>query len=165
MFVNNSAYAVLAGQKLSNLQFRNERVSVSLKEFQQTIAVASSSEHSYYSSNNHDFIGHATLKSTYLLDSWVLRKVRAIPMAVVGIVKTIYHLFMAILSTPWLASDSDYFTARCFMIVRDLEEIVGRLVTIFHDTLGTYMVEEALFYKDDYQRVLNNKTFGAIQLY
>lgn len=90
-------------------------------------------------------------KKDYKEDQWISRKIKAIPKALSsGIVKSIGHVlaatFLAILG------DTKGSKAYIFSSARDLEESIGWLFTLFDDTKGSYLVNDAKFMKDCYMK-------------
>ncbi len=92
-----------------------------------------------------DTIFSSFSKST---EGWMGRKVVALPLAAVAIVKVIYHLSMSLfegLKSTYLQDTDAKMYAFC--VGRDLEEFLGHLITLFSDRVGCYLVEESAYQK------------------
>lgn len=88
------------------------------------------------------------------------RKWKAIPLAIVGLLKVVYHLVLTVLSIPVACYDSKYAKANLFNMGRDFQEVYGRLKTICDDEEGSYHVQESQFHKDCYQYWISPKKPG-----
>jgi hypothetical protein len=81
------------------------------------------------------------------------RKIIAIPNALYsGILKTAYHTALIVFRGVPDATFKDTCSLRVntYHLIRDLEETCGWIVTLFHDKVGSYLVEESLFHKAAY---------------
>lgn len=95
----------------------------------------------------------------YKSDGWLARKVFALPMAAwSGIVKTTYHLAIAILiGIPTsLFNEGRRFKANLFNAARDFQECFGRILSIIDDKSGLYHIEESQFHKSCYEAFNKN---------
>lgn len=104
----------------------------------------------------HGDVNFEDVKKLYTSEGWLGRKVRALPNALgSGIVKTIYHLAVAvIIGIPGAFFDGGkFFQAQIYKIVRDLQEALGYIVLVFNDRLGLYLIEESQFQKTCYDIV------------
>ena len=101
---------------------------------------------SYFNTAYSDF------QESYEENGYWGRKFFAIPGAIHGILKTIYHLAATILYGTYRSIRGDHrpIQANLFKAVRDLEETWGRLVTLGNDQRGSYLVQESLFQKECY---------------
>ena len=79
---------------------------------------------------------------------WLTRKITAIPLAIYGLISTIYHLAKGILFLPKVFFDQgETLKLHGACVIRDLQETFGRIASIFHDTYGLYHIQEARFHK------------------
>jgi len=86
------------------------------------------------------------------------RKITALPCAAFGLIKTTYHFALALISTVHVfRRDTTPLKVYLFCCVRDLEESLGRLVTVIHDRWGSSLVQESTFQKERYFRALKEK--------
>ena len=102
---------------------------------------------------NYDNINFEKFNAKYSSNGWVGRKILAIPMALFsGIIKTIYHLAIAILiGIPrCLFGNSKYLKSQIFSFVRDLQESLGFIITLFKDNYGLYNIQKSQFNKSCY---------------
>ncbi len=77
------------------------------------------------------------------------RLVEAIPaFAYSALVKTTYHIALALLNT--VKGNFTLARSNIYAFVRDLDEAGGWLLKIFHDKLGSYVVQRSLFQKSCY---------------
>ena len=82
-------------------------------------------------------------------ETWVGRKIWAIPNMVIGIIKTISHLALSALMYM-VGAPSEFINLYKYCAIRDLEEIYGNFVLIFHDKLGLYHIQQAQFQRQCY---------------
>lgn len=100
--------------------------------------------------------GHVTYPdydAEYKSGGYVQRKMIAIPSALIaGIVKLIYHFAIGIfVGIPKACcGENKYLKVAAYRMVRDLEEALGWIITLFNDKRGTYLVQESLFQKECY---------------
>lgn len=100
----------------------------------------------------------------YSADGWLGRKVIALPAAAwSGVVKTIYHLALAIfIGIPKAFSDQKpYLRALLFHAARDLQESYGQLASLFNDRYGQFHVQESQFQKACYGCFIANAVYTA----
>lgn len=91
---------------------------------------------------------------------WVGRKVIALPAAAwTGVVKTTLNLALAILFgiPKALFDDGTYFKAQIFHVCRDLQAAAGRIISIFNDEYGLYLIEESQVQKKFYEIFLDDE--------
>ncbi len=81
---------------------------------------------------------------------WFGRKLIALPLASIGIIKAIYHLSMVFFKGLYHEKRSTCMQMYTYAAVRDLEESFGRIVTLFSDKRGRYLVEESIYQKSCY---------------
>ncbi len=68
-----------------------------------------------------------------------------------GILKTVAHLFKALVQALFVSKDS---ALRAFYKAgRDLEETLGSVIRLFHEAAGAYLMEEAHFYREVYDQM------------
>lgn len=63
-----------------------------------------------------------------------------------GVVKSIYHLALALFkgTAKWISQkDSSYFKSHLYTAAREVEQGTGWFIRIFHDRLGSYLIEDA----------------------
>ncbi len=127
-------------RKVFNMGFRSEIGKVSFWQF-------ASQDRQYHNSQN------ATNWPSYMYS------LLGIPLAVwCAVAQTIYHLALIALDTISTlfctpCYSSDYCTvlqARCFCIIRDLQESFGWLLSIFDDRWGEFNIQESAFHKSCY---------------
>lgn len=86
-------------------------------------------------------------------NSWFCRKIIAIPVALwAGVVRNTVNIALAIfLGIPKAFSDRGrYLKTNLFNIVRNFEEMVGRIIGIAWDRFGLYLIHESQFQKGCY---------------
>ena len=96
--------------------------------------------------------GDVTLNSfekKHVSDGWLARKFSAIPYIAWDVLQLIYDLFSG------LGGAQDKRSPISYIAVRDLEEIAGRVVTLFSDKVGAFLVQDALFQKKCYEYINN----------
>lgn len=103
----------------------------------------------------------------YKSEGWCGRKVSALPYALLGMIRCIFHFvrsffnFLKAHAALWLDVDATAFEAKrayriscwaadVFNVVRDLEEVAGNLLRLFHDKTGSYLVGDSLYHKEMY---------------
>ncbi|MBA3239076.1 MAG: DnaJ domain-containing protein [Parachlamydiaceae bacterium] len=92
---------------------------------------------------------HNAVNDEGISETCLGRKIWAIPNMLIGVVKTIYHLALSALMYV-VGAPSEYVDQYLFCAIRDVEEIYGNFVLIFHDKLGLYHIEQAQFQKQCY---------------
>jgi hypothetical protein len=92
----------------------------------------------------------------YVEKGWFGRKFSTIPLALLGVVKVIYHTACAIFGgfVKALTDDGVYASAQRFNIQRDCQEIYGRFISLYNDKLGQYHIQESSFNKSCYAHFL-----------
>gem|GEM_PF-4779093 len=111
----------------------------------------------YIEENDLNFTyGKATFKAykqaTHDSDGWVGRKFY-IPVGLLVVsIKTIYHVALTIFQGIPKACFGNFLPLKnnVYCLVRDVEEALGYVLTLFSDRLGTYLVQESLFQKECY---------------
>lgn len=96
-------------------------------------------------------------------EGYLGRKVYAIPrMLISGVIKTIFHLFLTIVPMRrFILEDhqnKEIQKVYSYSLGRDLEETLGHFITLFHDRLGTFLVQKSLFQKGCYYSYLSHLT-------
>jgi hypothetical protein len=96
-----------------------------------------------------------TFSKEYDSKNWLSRKITALPLVALSIMKVAFHFFNA-LTEPFFLVSSDpekkakIRKAELFTCVQDFKEAFGRVVTLFSDVRGSLLVEQALFQKRYY---------------
>ncbi len=89
----------------------------------------------------------------YRSEGWLGRKLTALPKAALALVATIVEIandfFDAVQNA--FSKERKPLNFYTFSIVRGFEEAVGRLVMLFSDKYGSYLVDDAAFQRDSYQ--------------
>jgi len=135
----NSAY-YLASQKYQTLNALNEGDikfsygSVSMKADRHSV------------NPNWSFSRH------YSSANWRARKILAIPKCYAAILKTIAQVVMLALEAVRhvLILDAIPLKRRSFQLVRQCQCAIGHLVTLFHDKVGSYLVQSSQFHLTSY---------------
>lgn len=93
------------------------------------------------------------------------RQMKAIPYALWTVVKVVCHVAQAIfIGIPKFAfGDQKSLQAHIFYIIRDFQEIFGRIFSIFHDQYGLYHIEESQFQKECYDYFLAHHHQGQVK--
>lgn len=93
----------------------------------------------------------------YKAQGWFGRKIVALPLALTGIIKAIYHfakgIFVGLIKT--CTGDKKYIKGHLFYAARDLQETFGWFVTLFNDRIGQYHIQESKFHKSCYDCFLD----------
>lgn len=98
-------------------------------------------------------ISYSNFSKEYSSANWFGRKVSALPLAFYfGVINTIYHLSRAVLSLLHSKNRALSFKLYTFTALRDLQEGIGCIISIFNDRLGSYYREQSRFHKMCYQR-------------
>ena len=95
----------------------------------------------------------------YSARGWVGRKMIALPNAILGLLKTIYHLAQAVFKgfTKAIFDDGASFQAYCFYSGRDLQGLYGWIISLFNDRVGQYHIQESQFHQSCYGYFLANQ--------
>lgn len=90
---------------------------------------------------------------------WFGRKITALPHAAwSGVVKTAFHLAMALLGVlKAVADDGQYLKVQLFCAIRDIQEGCGWIIGFFYDSYGQFLVQEGLFHKSYYECFLEGE--------
>lgn len=104
---------------------------------------------------------------SFVLKDWAYRKIVAIPQALfTGVIESIYDFVSGIFGYYRIIAylgDADranqFFKSKCFCIVKDFQKSLGRLVTLFNDCYGQYLVEDSLFHKQCYKYVAERVSY------
>lgn len=94
-----------------------------------------------------------SFKEGYNSKNWLQRKVTALPLVVLSVLKVALHLFNAVIEPFFLAvgdSSGKIRKAELFACAQDFKEAFGRIVTLFNDIRGSLLVQQALFQKSYY---------------
>jgi DnaJ-domain-containing protein 1 len=109
---------------------------------------------------------------------WIGRKISALPLAIwSATVKMIYHLAKALFLGPLFffipekyvannipySDEGRYLKSQIFHIGRDLQESLGRLVSLFDDRYGLYLIQESQFHAACYD-YLENVTYSTLRI-
>lgn len=88
--------------------------------------------------------------------SWMGRKITAIPLALLSLIKAVGHAVMVLSVIPRSCIMHNFQDVRGqgFKVFRDLEEAAGYGVTLVNDRRGSFLVQRAQFYKDLYESLL-----------
>lgn len=93
-------------------------------------------------------VGFSQFKEKFVSD-WSGRAIVAIPLALIaGVVKTVYHLGVAVLGL--MTCDGKQISRGALSFTRDLEEAIGWMITPVWESYGQYLVQESAFYKAIY---------------
>jgi len=97
-------------------------------------------------------MNYQSFEGKYSSENYRKRKVIAIPHALLsGVIKPIYHLAQAIPLIPQLIfGKRNQSVVPIYRVARDMEESSGWIVTLFHDKLGSYIVQESRFQQQCY---------------
>lgn len=90
----------------------------------------------------------------------LLAKAAIISLAAAGIIGTVYYLAKTIFSVlTCLGQNKATLKANFFLVLRGLEFVGGSLVALFHDKLGAFLVQDAIFHRKCYQLYLKESPF------
>lgn len=105
---------------------------------------------------NHGVVSRHEFNRNYSKEGWQGRKVVALPLALWNtIVKTIYTLAKLIILFPIkIFKERSDLTAHFYHIIRDLEEGLGWLATLFNDRYGQFLIQDSQFHKKAYNNFL-----------
>lgn len=110
----------------------------------------------YISSNLFFSYGNVNYSNyQYNSNNYLFRKLMVVSGCVeAGIVGVVSHLARAILyGIPMACIGKKYhFKADLYRVVRDLQEGLGWIVTLFHDRAGSYLVQESIFHRKCYDQ-------------
>lgn len=82
----------------------------------------------------------------YTEESWIGRKIIALPQALWGVIKTIYHLAMTIIAIPIVVVDEGkYLNKQLYTLIADGWESYGRLNLLINDEWGQFHVQASQF--------------------
>src|SRR5205085_459734 len=98
----------------------------------------------FYEEYVHRGVDQGARKAIY----FVLRVVSSIPLATWSfVVKTIYHISLVIFNSvkAIFTKDSRGIKANFYHVIRDFQEGTGRLLSIFSQSLGHYLIQQANF--------------------
>jgi len=101
----------------------------------------------------------------YRSSDWMCRKFVAIPSAfLAGVVKLTYHLVVATILgiRQFTTNYKSNFRSELYSAARDVEEALGWLTTLFHDSFGSYLVQESLFQKACYENYEKSQRFSEL---
>ena len=79
-----------------------------------------------------------------------------------GIIQSVYHVALAIFKgvALWLSqNDSCYFKSHYFSAVRHVEQGSGWLIRIFHDKLGSFLIEDAQYHISHYKLFIDSEEY------
>ncbi len=94
------------------------------------------------------------------------RKIKAIPTILWKICELVYHVAITIfIAIPKLLfREVDYFQAHIFYLIRDGQELYGRVMSLFHDQYGLYYIQGSQFQKACYDCFLEEYTKAKVTL-
>jgi hypothetical protein len=79
----------------------------------------------------------------------ISRKLAALPGAVIALAQLIFHIAESVFSgiPQVLSGKRDPLKKASYCVLRDSQELVGRVLSLFHDRVGLYVVQGAQFQK------------------
>ncbi len=94
------------------------------------------------------------------------RKIKALPAGLWVLCETVYHMAIAIfIGIPkLLLGQAEYLQVHVFYLVRDGQELFGRVMSLFHDQYGLYYIQESQFQKSCYDCFLEEYSKAKVAL-
>jgi hypothetical protein len=115
----------------------------------------------YFKTSLYRFTREYRYNFTY--KDWVLRKVKILSYDLtLSTGKIAYHLAKMILFTVVQEEKRLFVKIHIYYILRDVQEVTGKIITLFWDRIGCYLVEESQFNKDCYNLVLHPELFPIV---
>ncbi len=90
----------------------------------------------------------------YCTEGWQGRKIVALPKALIGVVGETATFVANTVFDALQNCFSDHpksIKAHCFIFIRGLEGVLGQILTLFHDRVGSYLVDDARFHQECYR--------------
>lgn len=111
---------------------------------------------------HYGFNSYTDFTKFYTSDHWAERKLYAIPRTATSIAQAISHMaFIVFLAIR----DQNQAKYQLFYTVRCMQEGLGHLISLFHDRLGLYLVQESKFQRSCYDSFAINSVLTNESVY